>query len=53
MQKARSVPDQKITCILNPYAANKKWKRNILLRKYIQNKLPGQIIDTHKKFSLK
>ncbi len=48
MQKARSVPDQKITCILNPYAANKKWKRNILLRKYIQNKLPGQIIDTHK-----
>jgi len=47
MQKKRSYPDQKITCIINPHAANKKWKRNILLRKYIQNKLPGQIIDTH------
>lgn len=38
---------KKLACIINPRAANKKWKRRKLLRKYIQENLPGQIIDSH------
>jgi diacylglycerol kinase (ATP) len=38
---------KKIACIINPSAANKKWKRRKLLRKYIQENLPGKIIDSH------
>lgn len=38
----------RITCIINPNAANKKWKRNILIRTYLQRNLPGNFIDTHK-----
>lgn len=38
---------KRLACIINPSAANKKWKRRKLLRKYIQENLPGQIIDTH------
>ena len=45
MQKFRSTRDKKITCIINPHAANKKWQRNVLLRKYLQKNLPGEIID--------
>lgn len=37
----------RIACIINPSAANKKWKRRKLLRKYIQENLPGKIIDSH------
>ncbi len=38
----------RIVCIINPEAANKKWKRNILMRKYIQKHLPGKFLDTRK-----
>lgn len=48
MKKAERNLTQKISCIINPYAANKRWKRNLLLRRYIQKNLPGQIIDTHR-----
>ena len=39
---------KKISCIINPNAANKKWKRRKFLRKYLHENLPGQIIDRHK-----
>lgn len=39
--------NKRIACIINPQAANKKWKRRKLLRKYIQEHLPGKIIDTY------
>ena len=50
MQDNISTPTEKkrIACIINPSAANKKWKRRKLLRRYIQENLPGQIIDSHK-----
>ncbi len=38
---------KRIACIINPSAANKKWKRRKFLRRYIQENLPGQIIDSH------
>jgi len=49
MQNNGSSPAEnwRIACIINPHAANKKWKRRKLLRKYIQENLPGHIIDTH------
>lgn len=49
MQDNVSMPTEKkrIACIINPHAANKKWKRRKLLRRYIQENLPGQIIDSH------
>jgi diacylglycerol kinase family enzyme len=37
-----------MVCIINPNAANKKWKRNILVRSYLQKHLPCSFIDTHK-----
>ena len=37
-----------ISCIINPEAANKKWKRNLLVRTYLRRNLPGQIIETFK-----
>ena len=45
MPKKTPSSNKKITCIINPYAANKKWQRNALLRKYLQKNLPGKIID--------
>jgi diacylglycerol kinase family enzyme len=39
--------NKNIACIINPQAANKKWKRRKLMRRYIQEHLPGQIIDSH------
>lgn len=45
--KSPAHTENKIACIINPSAANKKWKRRKLLRKYIQENLPGQIIDSH------
>jgi diacylglycerol kinase (ATP) len=42
-----SLGEKKLACIINPSAANKKWKRRKLLRRYIQKNLPGQIIDSH------
>jgi diacylglycerol kinase (ATP) len=37
---------KKIACIINPSAANKKWKRRRLLRRYIKENLPGKIFDS-------
>jgi diacylglycerol kinase (ATP) len=37
---------KKIACIINPSAANKKWKRRKSLRRYIQENIPGPIIDS-------
>lgn len=45
MTKREPIDSKKVTCIINPYAANKKWQRNALLRKYLQKNLPGSIID--------
>ena len=45
MSKKGTIDSKKVTCIINPYAANKKWQRNVLLRKYLQKNLPGSIID--------
>lgn len=45
MRKVTSPSGKKITCVINPHAANKKWQRNVLLRKYLQKNLPGKIID--------
>ncbi len=38
----------RIVCIINPNAANKKWKRNILVRNYLHKHLPGKFVDTHR-----
>ena len=46
MQKADTPTPPRISCIINPEAANKKWKRNILVRKYIQKNLPGKYFDS-------
>lgn len=39
---------QKISCIVNPQAANKKWQRRKKLKKYIQKNLVCDLIDFHK-----
>lgn len=49
--KHSSSEKKKIACIINPSAANKKWKRRKLLRRYIQENFPGQIIDSHEEKS--
>jgi len=38
---------QKISCIVNPQAANKKWQRRKSLKKYLQKKLACDLIDFH------
>ncbi len=38
-------PNPKTTCLINPKAANSRWVRNKLLRRAIENKLPGRTID--------
>jgi|Deesub1362B_J571_1020462.scaffolds.fasta_scaffold00019_84 diacylglycerol kinase (ATP) len=45
----------KVVCLINPKAANRKWRRRRRLRRYLQNNLPGEIIDTHqdKQFTIK
>ncbi len=45
MPETGTIDSKKVICIINPYAANKKWQRNALLRKYLQKNLPGRIID--------
>lgn len=37
---------ERIACIINPSAANKKWNRRKSLRKYFQENFPGPIIDS-------
>jgi diacylglycerol kinase (ATP) len=48
MQDSGLTDNSRIACIINPYAANKRWQRNKLLRKYVQKRLPGKYIDTQK-----
>ncbi len=50
MQKNEQLPlkGKKFACIINPSAANRKWIRRKLMRKYIRENLPGQIIDSAK-----
>jgi diacylglycerol kinase (ATP) len=48
MTQNDSDPPPRIVCIINPNAANKKWKRNVLVRSYLQKHLPGKFVDTHK-----
>ncbi len=40
--------NKRIACIINPYAANKKWIRNRLVRNYIKKNIPGKITATPK-----
>ena len=37
---------ERTCCIINPYAANRRWKRNKLLREYFKRIFPVQIIDS-------
>lgn len=39
---------QKISCIVNPQAANKKWQRRKNLKKYLERNLACDLIDFHK-----
>ncbi|NOR15864.1 MAG: hypothetical protein GQ544_09175 [Candidatus Aminicenantes bacterium] len=48
MQDSITKAKPRITTIINPNAANKKWKRNVLVRTYLQKHLPGDFVDTHK-----
>lgn len=48
MQEFPTKTKPRITTIINPNAANKKWKRNVLVRTYLQKNLPGEVVDTHK-----
>ncbi|MFW6123642.1 MAG: diacylglycerol/lipid kinase family protein [Acidobacteriota bacterium] len=48
MKKENFLSNKKIACIINPYAANKKWTRNRLVRNYIKKNIPGRIIALHK-----
>lgn len=38
--------DRKIVCLINPLAANKRWKRRRKLRAELVKKLPGSCLDT-------
>lgn len=38
--------DRKIVCLINPLAANKRWKRRRRLRAELIQKLPGSCLDT-------
>lgn len=35
----------RIACLVNPRAANSRWRRRKLLRLYLQNRLPGDVYD--------
>jgi len=47
-KSAQAIESRRVSCIINPHAANNKWQRNKLLRNYIQKNLPGRYIDTQK-----
>ena len=38
---------KKISCIINPASANRKWKKRKKLRRYLKENLPAQIIDSY------
>ncbi|NPV82641.1 MAG: hypothetical protein HPY46_03520 [Candidatus Aminicenantes bacterium] len=40
--------DRKIVCLINPLAANKRWKRRRKLRAELVKRLPGSCLDTPK-----
>lgn len=42
-----SLRPKKICCIVNPQAANKKWERRKTIKKYIEENLPCELIDSH------
>ncbi len=48
MKKESFLSNKKTACIINPYAANKKWSRNVLVRNYLKKNAPGKIIATQK-----
>jgi len=45
MSTTETFSPRRISCIINPNAANRRWRRNRLLRWYLQNRLPGRIYD--------
>lgn len=48
MSKTVNPDNRRVACIINPYAANKRWQRNKLLRNYVQKNLPGDFADAQK-----
>lgn len=38
---------KKISCIINPAAANHKWKKHKKIRTYLERHIPGQIFDSY------
>ena len=38
---------KKITCIINPAAANHKWRKQKKMRAYLQRRFPGQIFESY------
>ncbi len=38
-------PAGRIVCLINPLAADSKWRRNRFLRAYLRKKIPGEIRD--------
>jgi len=48
MKKENFLSSINIACIINPYAANKKWSRNRIVRNYINQNIPGKIIAIQK-----
>lgn len=48
MEDTSAQSGPRITTIINPNAANRRWKRNVLVRTYLQKNLPGDFVDTHK-----
>ena len=41
----KAIKDLQTACLINPRAANSKWKRRKFLRAYLQKKLPGRVYD--------
>jgi len=48
MKKNGFLTNKKTACIINPYAANKKWTRNRIVRNYIKKNIPGETIELTK-----
>jgi diacylglycerol kinase family enzyme len=40
------IKDKRIVCLINPLAANKRWKRRKKLRAELSRRLPGSCLDT-------
>ncbi|MBD3414306.1 MAG: hypothetical protein GF421_07750 [Candidatus Aminicenantes bacterium] len=48
MKKQRFLSDKKVACIINPYAANRRWRRNRIVRNTLKKNVPGKIIAVQK-----